>query len=62
VELYHGEYDRTRLIKRLRNADPLSVYRSGRADINLPGTKKYLNQVYRIYNGSSAKAALPMKF
>ena len=62
VELYHGEYDRTRLIKRLHNTDPLSVYRSGRADINLPGTKKYLNQVYRIYNGSSAKAALPIKF
>lgn len=62
VELYHGEYDRARLIKRLHNTDPLSVYRSGRADINLPGTKKYLNQVYRIYNGSSAKAALPMKF
>jgi len=62
VELYHGEYDRTRLIKRLHNTDPLSVYRSGRADINLPGNKKYLNQVYRIYNGSSAKAALHMKF
>jgi hypothetical protein len=62
VELYQGEYDRARLIKRLHSTDPLSVYRSGRADINLPGTKKYLNQVYRIYNGSSAKAALHMKF
>jgi hypothetical protein len=62
AELYHGEYDRARLIKRLHNTDPLSVYRSGRADVNLPGTKKYLNQVYRIYNGTSSKAALPMKF
>lgn len=62
VELYRGEYDRNRLIKRLHSTDPLSVYRSGRADINLPNTKKYLNQVFRIYNGSSSKAALPMKF
>lgn len=62
VELYHGEYDKTRLIKQLHKTDPVSVYRSGRTDINLPGNRKYLNQVYRIYNGASAKAALPMKF
>ena len=62
VELYRGEYDRNRLVNRLRNTDPLSVYRSGRSDINLPGSKKYLNQVYRIYNGTSTKTALPMKF
>lgn len=62
LELYHHECNRSRLIERLRNTDPLSVYRSGKADINLPGTKKYLNQVYRIYNGTSKRSALPMKF
>ena len=62
VELYHREYDPKRLVNKLRNVDPITVYRSGRTDINLPGTKKYLNQVYRIYNGASRKCTLPMKF
>lgn len=62
AELYYGQYDRDRLIRRLQSVDPLAVYRGGRADLNLPGTKKYLNQVYRIYNGSSKKTALPIKF
>lgn len=30
--------------------------------VNLAGYKKYLSQVYRIYNGNSKKNALPMKF
>ncbi len=62
VELYHGDYNRTRLVNKLRNVDPISIYRSGRSDVNLPGTKKYLNQVYRIYNGASRKGTLPIKF
>lgn len=62
IELYCREYDRNRLIQRLHTVDPLSIYRSGRADINLPGAKKYINQVYRAYNGSSKRSALPMKF
>ncbi len=62
VELYHGDYNRTRLVNKLRNVDPISIYRSGRSDVNLPGTKKYLNQVYRIYNGASRKGTLPINF
>lgn len=63
VDLYHEEYCRSRLIAQLRLVDPLTVYREGRATgINLAGYKKYLFQVFRIYNGNSKKYALKMKF
>ncbi len=62
VDLYHGEYSRRRLVTRLRQVDPLVIFREGRAMTSLPGYKRYLYQVYRLYNGSSAKTALPMKF
>src|SRR5699024_11585395 len=63
VDLYHGEYDPRRLVSRLHRADPLTIYREGRAmGVNLAGYKKYLYQVYAIYNGSSKKNVLPMKF
>ena len=63
VDLYHEEYNRHRLITQLRHVDPLTIYREGRATgTNLAGYKKYLFQVYRIYNGSGKRNALPMKF
>ena len=49
-------------MSRLRQVDPVVIFREGRAMTSLPGYKRYLYQVYRIYNGSSAKTALPMKF
>lgn len=62
VDLYYGEYNRRRLVTHLRQVDPLTIFREGRAMTSLPGYKRYLYQVYRLYNGSSAKTALPMKF
>ena len=63
IELYHDEYDPRRLITRLHKTDPLTIYREGRAmGVNMAGYKKYLYQVYCIYNGSSKKKVLPMKF
>ena len=63
VDLYHEEYNPHRLMTQLRHVDPLSIYREGRATgINLAGYKKYLYQVYRIYNGNSRKHSLPLKF
>ena len=63
VDLYHKEYDPVRLVKQLRKADPVVIAREGRAMCtNMPGHKKYLYQVLSIYNGTSKKFALPMKF
>ena len=63
VDLYYEEFDQERLVKRLRCVDPLTIYREGRAlGVNIAGYKKYLHQVFLIYNGSSKKTALPMKF
>lgn len=63
VDLYEGEYDRKRMIKRFQGYDPIHIFRKGRAMGDyLPGNKKYLYQVWALYNGSCVKNALPMKF
>jgi len=63
VDLYHDEFCPHRLVNQLRRVDPLTIYREGRATgINLAGYKKYLFQVYRIYNGTSKKHTLPLQF
>ena len=63
IELYYDEYEPRRLVNRLHKTDPLTIYREGRAmGVNMAGYKKYLYQVYCIYNGSSKKKVLPMKF
>ena len=63
VDLYEGEYDRNRMIRRFKGYDPINIFRKGRAmGDNLPGYKKYLYQVWAMYNGSSVKTALPLKF
>ena len=63
VQLYHDEYNPQRLVRHLRRVDPLTIYREGQAMGNTMGAgKKYLFQVYRIYNGNSQKYALPLKF
>ena len=52
-----------RLVSRLKRYDPLHIYREGKASgLNLAGYKKYLNQVWLMYNGSSRKNALPQKY
>jgi hypothetical protein len=63
VDLYRGEYNPERLVARLRHTDPLTIYREGRlVGSTLSGYKKYLYQVFRIYNGHGIKTSLPMKF
>lgn len=63
VDIYHDVYQPQRLVSQLRHVDPLTIYREGRATgINLPGYKKYLYQVFRIYNGNGKRGSLPMKF
>ena len=62
VELYHGEYDRERLIYSLRAYEPKFVYAAGKAEKELRGVKRYVNLFYRIYNGRRKHSTLPMKF
>ncbi len=63
VDLYHGEYSRDRLVSKLQMVDPLTILRKGQAmGVNMAGYKKYLYQVFVIYNGTSRKNALPLKF
>lgn len=63
VELYHSEYNKGRLIAKLRQVDAFTIFRLARtAGVSLPGKTKYLQQDYTIYNGGSRRAALPLKF
>ena len=62
VELYHGEYDRGRLIYGLRAYEPKFIYAAGKAEKELRGVKRYVNLFYRIYNGRRKHEILPMKF
>ena len=62
VELYHGEYDRERLIYSLRAYEPKFIYAAGKAEKELRGVKRYVNLFYRIYNGRRRHSTLPMKF
>lgn len=63
IDLYHYQYNTKRLLKQLGKVDSLAIYRDGQAaGLTLAGYKKYLFQVYQIYNGNSKKYALPLKF
>lgn len=63
IDLYAGEYDRRRLVACLRRVDPITIYREGRSmSCTMSGDKRYLYQVYSLYNGSSRKYSLPLKF
>lgn len=49
VELYHSEYNKGRLIAKLRQVDAFTIFRLARtAGVSLPGKTKYLQQVYTI--------------
>ena len=52
VELYHGEYDRERLIYSLRAYEPKFIYAAGKAEKELRGVKRYVNIFYRIYTNT----------
>lgn len=63
IDCYYGEYDRKRLVRRLRTFPAIKIYRDGSAlTTSFPGYKKYVYEVLKMYNGSSVKTALPLKF
>ena len=63
LDLYHDLYDAKRLVNRLKRYDPLYISREGKASgMTFSGEKKYLNQVWRMYNGGSKNNLLPLKY
>ncbi|WP_276951685.1 DUF6551 family protein [Enterocloster lavalensis] len=62
VRLYDGEYNRNRLVPRLRKIEPAMLIREGKAVTAYTGYKRYLYLLYMIYNASPTKNPLPLKF
>lgn len=51
IRLYHDVYDMERLIWRLRPESPKLIRQAIISDFELAGTKRHINQIYKIYNG-----------
>ncbi len=62
VNIYHGEYSRARLIDRLQAVNPLTVRNNIVTDLERPRNKKYIYQIFKLYNGSRKQGLLEMKF
>lgn len=61
IRLYHDEYDMERLIWKLRAENPKLIRQAIISDFELAGTKRHINQIFNIYNGSG-KPILEQKF
>lgn len=61
IRLYHDEYERDRLVWKLKAVSPKLLRQAILSDFELPGYKRHLNQIYKIYNGKG-KPALEKKF
>lgn len=61
IRLYHDEYDMERLIWKLRAENPKLIRQAIISDFELAGTKRHINQIFKIYNGSG-KPILEQKF
>lgn len=61
IRLYHNEYDMDRLIWKLRAENPKLIRQAIISDFDLAGTKRHINQIFKIYNGKG-KPILEQKF
>lgn len=62
VDVYHGMYNRDRLISRLQKVPPVDIKNKVKTDVELPNGKKYINPIFEIYNGNAKINVLPMMF
>ncbi len=63
IDTYKGEFNRDRLVKKLKGVDALTIFREGDAMGNeMAGYTKFLYQVYLIYNGEDKSSWLKLKF
>ena len=52
IWIYHDDYDRERLVWRLKSEHPKLIRQAIISDFELAGFKRHVNQIYKIYNGS----------
>lgn len=52
IWIYHDDYDRERLVWRLKSENPKLIRQAIISDFELAGFKRHVNQIYKIYNGS----------
>ncbi len=62
VKLYHGQYNREQLIRNLKSVAPIKVRNNIVVDLERPYSKKFLYQIWNIYNGNGKKHILKMLF
>ncbi len=62
VWIYHGKYDRNILIQRLKAVEPITIRNNIKIDLVRPDNKKYVYQIWKVYNGSRKKNILEMLF
>ena len=62
VEVYHGKYDKTRLVKKLSRTPAIKIICAGNASVG-PGAVKYAREILNIYNSNlSTQNRLPDLF
>ena len=61
IRLYHNEYDMDGLIWKHRAENPKLIRQAIISDFDLAGTKRHINQIFKIYNGKG-KPILEQKF
>lgn len=62
VRLYHGQYDRKQLIHNLKAVKPIKIRNNIIVDLDRPDNKKYVYQIWKLYNGNEQKHTLKMIF
>lgn len=62
VKLYHGKYDREQLIRNLKAVLPIQVRNRIVVDLERPNNKKFIYQIWKLYNGNGKKHTLKMNF
>lgn len=60
VSAYHGIYDKTVLVNKMKRTAPELIIRAGKAS-SAPGSTKYAREILAIYNKGRSSTALPDK-
>lgn len=50
IDLYRDKYVRSLLVEQLKKHTPQEILNSGKLDLTLTGRKRFIHQIYEIYN------------